>query len=109
MGYGELPLKCPHCRQMPVSDETVPKWMIREYGSCYCEDEAVDIELLKFTLRVALFATTNPETKAAEMEKATAMAARLTEAEVSVIVADIKADILRSHLEIPWQTSQIYS
>ena len=39
MVYGELPLKCPHCRQMPVSDETVPKWMIREYGSCYCEEE----------------------------------------------------------------------
>ena len=41
MAYGELPLKCPHCRQMPVSDETVPKWMIREYGECYCKEELV--------------------------------------------------------------------
>ena len=106
--YSLLPPKCPNCRAMPVDAET-PKWMYREYGECYCEEEAVDIELLKFTLRVALFATTNPETKAAEMEKATAMAARLTEEEVSVIIADIKADAWRSHLEIPWQTSQIYN
>ena len=27
--YSLIPPKCPHCRRMPVSDETVPKWMIR--------------------------------------------------------------------------------
>ena len=47
MAYGELPLKCPHCRQMPVSDETVPKWMIREYGSCYCDHEAYTLVPVK--------------------------------------------------------------
>ena len=103
--YSLIPPRCPHCRAMPVNDETVPKWMIREYGECHCEEEAVDIELFKFTLRMALFATTNPETKAAEMEKATAMAAQLTEAEVVGVIAEIKTDAWRSHLEIPWQTS----
>lgn len=101
--YSLIPPKCPECGAMPTDGET-PKWMYREHGECYCEEEAVDIELFKFTLRLALFATTNPETKAAVMEKATAMAARLSDEEVSVIIADIKADIWRSHLGIPWQT-----
>ena len=33
-----IPPKCPHCRAMPVNDET-PKWLYREYGECYCEEE----------------------------------------------------------------------
>ena len=100
----EMPEVCPDCRAMPVNDQT-PPGLYRLHGECQCEDEAVDIELLKFTLRVALFATTNPETKAAEMERATAMAAQLTEAEVVGVIAEIKTDAWRSHLEIPWQTS----
>ena len=42
--YSLLPPKCPNCRQMPVSDETVPKWMIREYGECYCKEEPEEEE-----------------------------------------------------------------
>ena len=36
--YSLIPSRCPHCRAMPVNDKTVPKWMVREYGSCYCEE-----------------------------------------------------------------------
>ena len=36
--YSLIPPKCPECGAMPVNDET-PKWMIREYGSCYCKEE----------------------------------------------------------------------
>jgi len=36
--YSLLPPVCLECGAMPVSDET-PKWMIREYGQCYCKEE----------------------------------------------------------------------
>ena len=38
--YSLIPPRCPDCRAMPINDET-PKWMIREYGECYCEEEIV--------------------------------------------------------------------
>jgi hypothetical protein len=42
--YSLIPPKCPHCRAMPVNDETVPKWMIREYGECHCDKDQEEEE-----------------------------------------------------------------
>ena len=39
--YSLIPPRCPDCRAMPINDE-IPKWMIREYGECYCEEEIVE-------------------------------------------------------------------
>jgi len=36
--YSLIPPRCPVCRAMPINDET-PKWMVREYGECYCEEQ----------------------------------------------------------------------
>ena len=39
--YSLIPPRCPDCRAMPLNDETpeTPKWMVREYGECYCEEQ----------------------------------------------------------------------
>ena len=62
----------------------------------------ISIELFRFTLRLALFATTDPEAKVAAMERAAAMADELTEAEVTGVIDDIQTDVWKSHLGIPW-------
>ena len=41
--YSLIPPKCPHCRAMPVNDET-PKDMYKEFGECYCEEEQEEEE-----------------------------------------------------------------